>query len=140
MIILDTDHLSLLDRDNLAGLLLAERLAEARDVSAAVSIITYEEQMRGWMSYVAKATTSSRQLDAYRKLRRHVETYRNIPLVDFDELAMEQYEMLRRNKVRIGTMDLKIASIAIANDALLLSRNLSDFSKVPGLRVEDWST
>ena len=36
-------------------------------------------------------------------------------------------------------MDLKIASIAIANDALLLTRNLSDFSKIPGLRVEDWS-
>ena len=35
-------------------------------------------------------------------------------------------------------MDLRIASIAIANDATLLSRNLKDFSRVPGLRVENW--
>ena len=41
-------------------------------------------------------------------------------------------------RIRIGTMDLKIAAIALANDAILLSRNLTDFSKVPALRVEDW--
>ena len=35
-------------------------------------------------------------------------------------------------------MDLKIAAIARANDALLLSANRRDFAKVPGLRVENW--
>jgi tRNA(fMet)-specific endonuclease VapC len=36
-------------------------------------------------------------------------------------------------------MDLRIAAVAVAHDATLLSRNLSDFSKVPGLRAEDWT-
>jgi tRNA(fMet)-specific endonuclease VapC len=36
-------------------------------------------------------------------------------------------------------MDLKIAATAIANNATLLSRNLKDFNKVPGLKVEDWA-
>jgi len=46
--------------------------------------------------------------------------------------------VLRRAKVRIGTMDLKIASIALVHDALLLSANLRDFRQVPGLEVENW--
>ncbi|MEO5802504.1 MAG: type II toxin-antitoxin system VapC family toxin, partial [Verrucomicrobiota bacterium] len=40
--------------------------------------------------------------------------------------------------VRIGSMDLKIACIALAHDATLLTRNVNDFSQVPGLRVENW--
>jgi tRNA(fMet)-specific endonuclease VapC len=35
-------------------------------------------------------------------------------------------------------MDLKIASIVLAHNAMLLSRNLRDFQQVPNLRVEDW--
>ena len=35
-------------------------------------------------------------------------------------------------------MDLKIASIALANDATLLTRNTNDFRRVPGLRIADW--
>lgn len=35
-------------------------------------------------------------------------------------------------------MDLKIAAIALMNDALLLTANMVDFKQVPGLRVENW--
>lgn len=35
-------------------------------------------------------------------------------------------------------MDLKIACIALVHDSTLLTRNTSDFSRVPGLHVEDW--
>jgi tRNA(fMet)-specific endonuclease VapC len=45
---------------------------------------------------------------------------------------------LRHAGVRIGSMDLKIACIVLAHDATLLSRNTSDFSQVPGLRLENW--
>ena len=56
----------------------------------------------------------------------------------FDERAADQFEHLRQAKVRIGTMDLKIACIALVNDALLLSANRRDFGQVPGLRLESW--
>jgi tRNA(fMet)-specific endonuclease VapC len=35
-------------------------------------------------------------------------------------------------------MDMKIAAIALASDAVLLSANLRDFRQVPGLKVENW--
>ena len=41
-------------------------------------------------------------------------------------------------RIRIGTMDLRIASIALAQGGILLSRNLRDFERVPDLKVENW--
>lgn len=88
MIILDTDHLSILDRDTVPGLVLSTRLSESPDEDVAVSIITYEEQMRGWLSYVAGANSPSKQAEAYRKLRHHLETFRDVPIIDYDEVFL----------------------------------------------------
>ena len=139
MLILDTDHLSLIDKDTIAAFNIGRRLAAVPPGEVAVSIITYEEQMRGWLSYIAQANNSSRQVEAYQKLRLFVEYFRLIPLIDYDAAASAEFERLRQERVRIGAMDLKIASICLAIDATLLTRNLKDFGKVPGLRAEDWS-
>jgi tRNA(fMet)-specific endonuclease VapC len=56
----------------------------------------------------------------------------------FDDRAAVEFQRMRSQRVRIATTDLKIASIAIVQDATLLSSNLRDFEKVPGLRVENW--
>jgi tRNA(fMet)-specific endonuclease VapC len=57
----------------------------------------------------------------------------------FNAVAAQQFENLVKQRCRIGTMDLRIAAITLAHDATLLSRNLKDFRKVPGLKVEDWT-
>ncbi|MFN0019397.1 MAG: hypothetical protein ACKVP0_14120 [Pirellulaceae bacterium] len=59
-------------------------------------------------------------------------------IVGWNEPAADEFKRLRTARVRIGTQDLKIASLALANDALLLSANLRDFEQVPVLRVENW--
>ena len=56
-------------------------------------------------------------------------------LLDTDHISAD----LRRQGVRISTMDLRIAAIAISRNLVLLTRNVSDFSKVPGLIIEDWT-
>lgn len=140
MVILDTDHLSVLDQDTIESINLGRRLAALPESEVAVGIITYEEQMRGWLAYVARANTPERQIEAYRRLRLHIEQFCKIPLIDYDEKAAAEFERLRQARIRIGTMDLKIAAIALANNATLLTRNLTDFNKVPGLHAEDWTT
>jgi tRNA(fMet)-specific endonuclease VapC len=140
MIILDTDCLSLLERKSGAEFYrLSEKLAEFPPDEIATTIITFEEQMRGWMAFLAKANTLEKQIPAYSKLERFLDNYRYIPILSFDEKAGSIFQQLKSQKIKVGTMDLKIASIAIARNALLISRNLSDYDQIPNLRVEDWT-
>jgi tRNA(fMet)-specific endonuclease VapC len=57
------------------------------------------------------------------------------PILPFEGNAISTFQSLWLQRLRIGTMDLKIAAIALANDTTLLTRNLADFNKVPGLRA-----
>jgi len=139
MVILDTDHVSLLEWGDESSELLRERLANLASRDVASTIISYEESMRGWMAYIARARTVEQQIQAYQRLHRHLDNYRQIPLLNFDEDAGREFQRLRQVRVGIGTMDLKIAAIALASGATLLSRNRVDFEKVPGLTIEDWT-
>jgi tRNA(fMet)-specific endonuclease VapC len=61
-------------------------------------------------------------------------------MLDFDTLVRPTCSSgWEKANLMIGTMDLRIASIVLAHDATLLSANLSDFRRVPGLKAEDWS-
>ena len=139
MLILDTDHLTLLERGGSATLPLQLRLDQVSAGEIATTVITYEEQMRGWLSRAAQANTVTKMLAAYARLQTHIETFQGIPILPFDAAAGAEFERLRRSHVRLGTMDLRIAAICLVRDATLLTRNMADFSKVPGLRAEDWS-
>jgi tRNA(fMet)-specific endonuclease VapC len=96
--------------------------------------------MRGWLAYVARARSIERQITAYSKLHELLRDFQTRPVLDFDDRAAVEFQRLRKSRVRIGTMDLKIASIVLAYRATLYSRNVVDFSKVPGLSVEDPTT
>jgi len=139
MVVLDTDHLSVLERDQPGGVALRARLASLSPTEVVTTIISYEEHMRGWMAYLARTRTVAHQVEAYRRLLQHLDNYRRIPVLAFDEAAAVVFQRLRRMRLRIGTMDLKIAAIVLSRDATLLSRNLADFRQVSGLRVEDWT-
>lgn len=139
MFILDTDHLSLLEWDNADSLSLQMRLETVPPEQVATTVINYEEQMRGWLERAARANDRDRLISAYSRLLIHIKTFEGIPLLPFDSNAADALESFQKAKIRIGTMDLKIAAIAFANDATVLTRNIAHFGKVPGLKVEDWS-
>jgi tRNA(fMet)-specific endonuclease VapC len=141
MIVVDTDTLTLMMRED-APLRrkLLDRLADTGPDDLATTIVTYVEQTRGWMKYKARAKNITRETESYSRLKKHLDNYRTLAILDFDVPAAAEFQRLRKLKIRIGTMDLKIASIVKVQDSTLFSRNLVDFKKVPGLKVEDWSS
>ena len=141
MFVMDTDHVSLLQSAaGLAGERLRARIRSLPEDEVAATIISFEEQTRGWLAFQASARSLDRQVDAYRKLKRHLKAYCEMDVLEFDIEATTVFQGLRQSRIRIGTMDLKIAAIALAHHATLLTRNLKDFRKVPGLNIEDWTT
>ena len=73
MHLLDTDHMSLLDRGGAEGARIRARLRGIPPDDVATSIVSYEEQMRGWLSRIAQAPTMQRQMVAYGELKRQLE-------------------------------------------------------------------
>ena len=136
-VILDTNHYrELLHRTALGGNL-TQRMT-AGDVDAFTTIPTVQEITQGWTAEINRRKPGSDQIGAYRQFQNAIEDFAAITVLPFDEEAAGAFHHLQSQKLRVGTMDLKIAAIAISHAALLLSRNLVDFTRVPGLRVENW--
>jgi tRNA(fMet)-specific endonuclease VapC len=137
VILLDTDHVSILKyRDRERYSRLAARVATVVDETIGVTIISVEEQMRGWLASIAKERQPRRQVGPYAELARLFDYFSEFEIVLFNDLAAEQFSQF--NRIRIGTSDRKIAAIAIVNGALLLTANRQDYAKIPGLRFENW--
>lgn len=140
MLILDTDHLTIIQRaTEPAYTVLHNRLQQARPREDCTTIVSFEEQMRGWLTVLAQARDIHQEVATYKRLYALLTFFSDITVLDFYATAAELFLQLRRTRVRIGSMDLKIAAITLAHGAMLLSRNLTDFRQVPGLHVEDWT-
>jgi tRNA(fMet)-specific endonuclease VapC len=125
--------------DNPLARRLDERLSALPEGEIATTVVTVEEQMRGWMKRLARARKLHEQIEVYRRLRRRVELYGWLKILDFDEPAAVEFQRLKKEYPRLATMDLKIAAVALSLGATLLSRNLHDFQQIRGLKVEDWT-
>jgi tRNA(fMet)-specific endonuclease VapC len=90
------------------------------------------------MAYLNQARTPGGVLTAYEKLEDLLGYFAKSNIARFVQAAAARFLNLRKQGVRLGTLDLRIAAIALTNNCTLLSSNLKDFRKVPGLMVEDW--
>lgn len=140
MYILDTDHLSLIQRNGQEGKHILAKLTALEALEVAVTVITYEEQVRGRLGVLSKAKALDEQVLAYQGLQQLVSNYQSIVVVPFSRIAALEHQRLRKAYPRLGNMDLKIAAIALTNNATLLTRNESDFGQIVELQTEDWTT
>ena len=134
--VLDTDHASLFQREHPRVI---ARVGEKPPEQLAVTIITVEEQLRGWLAQIKRASSSQARIKAFAGLRKSVQYFNTIQILEYDIAADFQFTNLRQQKIRTGSQDLRIAAIALATGNILVTRNRSDFEKVPGLIIEDWS-
>ena len=136
MHVLDTDTLTHLHAGHPRVI---KRLQEVDDPEICTTIITKIELLRGRFEFLLKAD-SNKFLKAQQLLIRTEELISQINILLLNESTIDQFELLRNNRKlrKIGRADLLIASIALANRATLVTRNLRHFKNVPGLKVVNW--
>ena len=134
--VLDTDHLSLILRGHPR---IRERLTTILPEDIAITIITAEEQLRGRLAQVSKAIDGDSRLRAYRYLHQTIGDLAKLHILNYDANANRVFEQLKQQRIRIGSQDLRIAAVTLANEGILVTRNSSDFKQVPGLTFVDWT-
>ena len=137
IVVLDTNHFSELVRDSGFGQRLRSRLKESQ-VNAFTTVVDAQEITEGWCALINRQPPGDRQVKAYEQFKHSLELMMELTLLPFDPASAGRFHELHPICRHVGTMDLKIAAICLTHDTLLLSRNLVDFNKVPGLRVENW--
>jgi tRNA(fMet)-specific endonuclease VapC len=138
--LLDTDHLSILQRESSADRnRILEHIAACNSEDIAVSIVSFHEQALGFNALVARAKTVEQVVEGYDLFQNLLHRYANARVIEFDLRAAEALVRLKSRKVRLKLMDLRIAATALVHDLTLVSRNSVDFERVPNLRIEDWT-
>ena len=138
--LLDTDHISFLQRrsgQEFTRLII--RMEQHSQVDFDLSIVSFHEQVLGAHNFINRARINIDVMRGYTLLLEILQGFSSAPVLQYEAEAVAIFDELRRQKVRVSTMDLRISEIALSHNLIVLTRNVSDFSKVPGLMKEDWT-
>ncbi|WP_165226527.1 type II toxin-antitoxin system VapC family toxin [Aquisphaera insulae] len=133
--LLDTDTLSLYYHEDKG---VVSRLDSRSATELAISIVTVEEQLTGWYTLLKQARHPREIAHAYDRLGQAVFRLARWRILPYSEPAIARVAYLKTLKLNVGIMDLRIAAIALENDAVVVTRNRRDFVRIPGIRMEDW--
>ena len=134
--LLDTDIVSLLQDGNPH---VVSHIASVPAEHIATSIITVEEQLSGWFTLLRRVRRTEQLVPIYDRMAMTVRFLSRLPLLSFTGHSATVFDVLRQQHPRRGRMDLRIAAIALTSQAILVTRNLSDFEDIQDLVTEDWS-
>ncbi len=135
--ILDTDHMTHWQRNNPQVI---QRIAAIDRDQLATTVVSLEEQMRGRLSQINQVASGDRLRFAYTALQRTYALFQDIQICDFSYEAELRYADLVKQRLRLGTQDLRIAAIALSLNATVVTCNVRDFGRVPGLVTVDWTS
>jgi len=140
MYLFDTDHVTIMQhRSGREWAALSNRLAQHGTDDFALSIVSFHEQVIGAHAYLNRARKPNELIRGYQILEEILQGYLFAQILPFDVAATAVYGQLTSSRLRVGSMDLRIAAIALSCNLVLLTRNSKDFSRVPGFLIEDWT-
>lgn len=128
----DSDVLSDIIRKNSR---MIARLAQVDPADRAVPIVAAGEVLGGWLALIRKAEAGRGKAtleQVYANLALSIEAMAGYTLLPYTAAADAQFRQWRAAKIRVGSQDLRIAAIAVAHGATLVTRNARDYALVPG--------
>src|SRR5438067_9577908 len=112
LVLLDTDHLSILQMRNQPFCdCLESKLAQHTTDETAASIVSFQEHVQGWLAWINRAKKDAQIVQGYTQLHCILQDFCRIRVLPFDAEAQSIFTELRRRHRRIDTLDLRIASI-----------------------------
>jgi tRNA(fMet)-specific endonuclease VapC len=135
----------LLDTDMITLAQFGNRVVEGNLVAhaasyIAISAISIQEQMDGWLGHLNRLNTPPRLAAWYDRLVSHIlPSWKRFTVLTVSEPAILRSRYLKSLRLSIGSMDLRIAAVALENGLTVITRNCRDFGRVPGLATDDWS-
>jgi tRNA(fMet)-specific endonuclease VapC len=133
--VIDTDVLSLYQRGH-PGLTAKVDAHPQQDLS--ITVITVEEEMAGWYVLLREARRPEELARVYERLAEAIPVLARWRILPMPHAAIIRYETLKRMSLNVRKMDLRIAAIVLEYGGVLVTRNVRDFQRVPGLLTEDW--
>jgi tRNA(fMet)-specific endonuclease VapC len=136
--LLDTDHVSFLQRPKSAEyFILTARISRHPFGEVVASVVSFHEQAIGIHALLNRARRPAEVIRGYELLYEVLKGYSSNTVLPFDAAAATAFDGL--SGLGMAMMDRRIAAIALSNGLILLTRNRSDFTGIPGLVVEDWT-
>lgn len=111
---------------------LAAKIEEVGFEYCCVSEITIAELKYG----VAKSTLKEKNKKTLETFQSKFDIYPIFPILDI--YATEKARLKTRGKI-LDDFDLLIGSTAIFNNFILVTKNVSDFDRLDGITIEDWT-
>jgi tRNA(fMet)-specific endonuclease VapC len=109
-----------------------DKMRTIPDSEIAISTITRGEMYAGAAKSQTPESSRARQ-DAF---------FIRFASLPFDEAAASEFGRIRASLERAGTpigpYDMQIAAIAAARQLIVVTHNIGEFSRIAGLKVEDW--
>jgi tRNA(fMet)-specific endonuclease VapC len=137
--ILDTDHISLF-LGNYPPI--RDRVLQAR-AECSITIISVQEIFNGWVGQLNRVENEAYKIEIYQRLHLTTQFIQQMPVLNYEQAASIQYQQIIKVNPTLAKRrlekDMRIAAIALATEATIVTRNIRDFEQVPKLIMEDWS-